>query len=87
MAPAIMVNFMNPHRPANEQISVWCEERYDDGFRLRTARAVGGELHGERCVDFNAALCMRTVVLGERFQRRVQTTLTQSGSATGNRTL
>ncbi len=63
-----MVNFMNPHRPANEQISVWYEE-HDGGFRL-VRREPGGALHGQRCVD-HAALFAASA--------RLQTALTQSG--------
>ena len=44
-----MVHFLNPSRPATEQVSVWCE-RHAGGFRL-VRREPAGNLQVERYAD------------------------------------
>ena len=63
-----MVHFLNPNRPVNEQIKVWCE-RHRDGFRL-VRREPCGELHWQGCVDYAALF---------EASARLQATLTRSG--------
>lgn len=63
-----MVHFLNPNRPADERISVWCE-RYDGKFLL-VRQEPGGDLHEERFTD-RTALFDATV--------RWQAALTNSG--------
>ncbi len=65
---AVMVSFINPHRPATEQISVWCERQGGEFHLVR--REPGGALHTQRCAD-RAALVEATA--------RLQTALTRSG--------
>ena len=43
----VMVRFLNPARPASEQINVWYEQ-HDGGFRL-VQRQPDGDLHADRC--------------------------------------
>ena len=63
-----MVHFLNPSRPATEQVSVWCE-RHAGGFRL-VRREPAGNLQVERYAD-RAALLEATT--------RLQTALTSTG--------
>ena len=63
-----MVRFLNPTKPATEQISVWCE-RQDGEYQL-VRREPDGNLHTQRCAD-RSALFEATA--------RLQTALTRSG--------
>lgn len=63
-----MVRFLNPDRPASQQVRVWCEPLVG-GFRL-VRRNPDGDLRAERYTD-RAALHAATV--------RLQTMLTSAG--------
>lgn len=63
-----MVRFINPTRPADPPLFVWCEPQ-EDGFRL-VRREPGGHLHAEQ-VATRSALYNATV--------RLQAELTRSG--------